>query len=404
MSHKVIIAGAIRTPIGSFQGALASQSATGLGSIAITEVVRQAGISSDQVDEVVMGNVLSAGLGQAPARQAALGAGLPEHVPCTTLNKVCGSGLKAVIMGTQAIAVGDAEIVVAGGMESMTHAPYLLDRARSGYRLGHGILTDSLIHDGLWDVYNDFHMGSAAEACARKYQLSRMEMDDYAIESYRRAREAQESGGFKREIVPVKLGGEKETRIDSPSIVSIDEEPGRIDLEKLRKLRPCFESDGNVTAGNASSLNDGAAALVLMSEGAALRIGIPMRASVVAYTSTATDPALFTTAPLEAIASLLKKVELSVDEIDIFEINEAFASSSLAVIRELGIDPKKVNLRGGAIALGHPIGASGSRILTTLLHLLEDLNLSRGIASLCIGGGEALALLITRSENNYSSY
>jgi len=398
MSHKVIIAGAVRTPIGSFQGALASQSATQLGSVAITGAVHQAGISSIQVDEVVIGNVLSAGLGQAPARQAALGAGLPEHVPCTTINKVCGSGLKAVIMGTQAIAVGDARIVVAGGMESMSHAPYLLDRARSGYRLGHGVLTDSLIHDGLWDVYNDFHMGSAAEACARRYKLSRMEMDDYAIESYRRAREARRSGGFKREIVPVQLGEKEETGIDSPSIVSEDEEPDRIDLDKLRKLRPCFEPTGSVTAGNASSLNDGAAALVLMSEGEARRIGIPPRASIIAYTSTATKPALFTTAPVMAIASLLKKSGLSVDEIDLFEINEAFASSSLAVIRELGIDPKKVNLRGGAISLGHPIGASGSRILTTLLYLLEDLKLSRGIASLCIGGGEALALLITRSE------
>ncbi len=396
MGHKVIIAGAARTPIGSFQGTLASQSATQLGSIAIAEAVRQAGIPAPQVDEVVMGNVLSAGLGQAPARQAALGAGLPEQVPCTTVNKVCGSGLKAVIMGAQAISGGDAEVVVAGGMESMTHAPYLLDRARSGYRLGHGMLTDSLIHDGLWDVYNNFHMGSAAEACARKYQLSRIEMDDYAIESYRRAREAQKSGAFKREIVPVQLDGKKETRLVSATRVSEDEEPGRTDIDKLRTLKPCFDPDGDVTAGNASSLNDGAAALVLMSEDAAQRAGAPSRASVIAYTSTATEPALFTTAPVAAIASLLKKVQLSVPEIDLFEINEAFAASSLAVSRELEIDSKKVNIRGGAIALGHPIGASGSRILTTLLHLLEDLDFSRGIASLCIGGGEALAMLIER--------
>ncbi|MFQ5580181.1 MAG: thiolase family protein [Nitrospiria bacterium] len=396
MIHKVIIAGAVRTPIGSFHGALASQSATQLGSAAIAGVVSRSGISKEQVGEVVMGNVLSAGLGQAPARQAALGAGLPEAVPCTTVNKVCGSGLKAVVMGAQAIAAGDAEILVTGGMESMTHAPYLLARARSGYRLGHGMLTDSLIHDGLWDVYNDFHMGSAAEACVRKYQLSRQDLDAYAVESYRRAQEAQKSGAFKREIVPVQTNEKNGRKGVSAGIVTEDEEPGRINLDKLRRLRPCFEPEGSVTAGNASSLNDGAAALVLMSERAARQNGIPPRASIIAYTSTATQPALFTTAPIAAITSLLKKADLSIDDIDLFEINEAFASSSLAVIRGLGIDSKKVNVRGGAIALGHPIGASGSRVLTTLLYLLEDLNLSRGIASLCIGGGEALAMLIER--------
>ncbi|MFQ5781110.1 MAG: thiolase family protein [Nitrospiria bacterium] len=394
MSHKVIIAGAARTPIGSLQGGLASQSATQLGSITIAEAVRRSGIAPDQVDEVFMGNVLSAGLGQAPARQAALGGGLPERVPCTTINKVCGSGLKAVMMGAQAIAVGDAGTVVAGGMESMTHAPYLLERGRSGYRLGHGTLVDSLIKDGLWDVYNDFHMGAAAEACARKYQLSRMEMDDYAVESYRRAREAQARGDFKREIVPVPI-----QRQAGPMFFSEDEEPNRVDFDKLRKLKACFEPEGVITAGNASSLNDGAASLVLMSEEAAERSGTVPRASIIAYTSSATAPALFTTAPAAAIASLIKKVHLSLSEIDLFEINEAFASSSIAVMRELGIDSKKTNLRGGAIALGHPIGASGSRILTTLLHLLEDLDLVRGIASLCIGGGEAVALLIERVPN-----
>jgi acetyl-CoA C-acetyltransferase len=391
MTQKVVIASAVRTAIGSFQGALSSISATELGGFAIAEAVRRSGIASDQVDEVFMGNVLSAGLGQAPARQAALGAKLPDSVPCTTINKVCGSGLKSVMMGAQAIALGDASIVAAGGMENMTRAPYLLDRARSGYRLGHGTVTDSLIQDGLWDVYNNFHMGSAAEQCAERYRLTRTEMDDFAIESYRRAQEAQQRGEFKREIVPLELKGKK-----GAVLFSEDEEPKRVDFDRLRKLKPAFEKEGSVTAGNSSSLSDGAAAVIIMSEEQAQKRGISSRAEIIGYTTTATEPALFTTAPAFAISSLLKKHRLAPSDIDLFEINEAFAASSIAVMRELKIDPKKVNVRGGAIALGHPIGASGARILTTLIHLLEDLNLSRGIASLCIGGGEAIALLIER--------
>src|SRR5579884_2108596 len=391
MAKKVFLISAVRTSIGAFQGALSPLSAVQLGSCAIDEAISRAGLRSDQIDEVLMGNVLSAGLGQAPARQAALGAGLPDRVPCTTINKVCGSGLKAVMMGVQAIALGDADTIVAGGMESMTNAPYLLERARSGYRLGHGTLVDSIIKDGLWDVYNDFHMGSAAERSAEEYRLTRTEMDDFAVESYRRAQEAQQRGEFKREIVPIEISGRK-----GSTVFSEDEEPRRVDFNKLRKLKPAFEKEGRITAGNASSLSDGAAAVVLMSEEQAAQQEVRPRAEIIGYTTTATAPAKFTIAPAAAITALLKKHQLTPSEIDLFEINEAFAASSMAVIRDLGIDSKKVNRRGGAIALGHPIGASGARILTTLIHLLEDLDLSRGVASLCIGGGEAVALLIDR--------
>ncbi len=380
-----MIASAVRTPIGRFQGGLSSQSATQLGSIAIRKAVDLAGIPPEVIDEVLMGNVLSAGLGQAPARQAALGAGLPESIPCTTLNKVCGSGLKAVMIGAQAIASGDAEVVVAGGMESMSHAPYLLERARSGRRIGHAKLIDSIIHDGLWDVYNDFHMGSAAELCAGEYGLTRTELDDFAIESYERAKAAQQAGDFNREIV------------ETASLLE-DEEPARANADRLKKLRPVFDKAGKVTAGNASPLSDGASALVLMSEAAAARHGAPVRAFIGGTAMTATAPAQFTIAPAAAITRLLEKLKLSLREIDLFEINEAFAASSIAVMRILGLENNRVNLRGGAVALGHPIGASGARILTTLIHLLEDRNLRRGIASLCIGGGEALALLIERKR------
>lgn len=389
--HKVVISSAVRTPIARFQGGLISQSATQLGSAVIREAVSRAGVSPEKIDEVVMGNVLSAGLGQAPARQAAIGGGLPDRVPCTTINKVCGSGLKAVMMGAQAIALGDAEVVVAGGMESMSHAPYLLDRAREGYRLGHGTLIDSLINDGLWDVYNNFHMGIAAEQCVQKYAISRDALDDFAIESYKRAQQAQKQGGFKGEIIPIVVKDRKGERT-----VIHDEEPGHVDFDRLRQLKPAFDPEGCITAGNASPLSDGASALVLMSEEAAEKWQSPQLAAIRGYTSTATEPALFTTAPVEAISQLLKRQALSLSDIDLFEINEAFAASSIAVMKELGLGSDQINVRGGAIALGHPIGASGSRILTTLVHLLENHNLSRGIASLCIGGGEAVALLVER--------
>ena len=390
--RKAVIVSAVRTPIGSFNGALGAVAATRLGSIAITEALKRIELNGAEVDEVIMGNVLSAGLGQAPARQASLGAGLPQSVGCTTVNKVCGSGLKAVMLANQAIVSGDAEVVVAGGMESMSNAPYLLMKARSGYRMGDGELIDSMIRDGLWDVYNQFHMGEAAELCAQTLAISREEQDQFAVTSYRRALKAQQSGEFKREIVAVPVS----RRDGADQWVEEDEEPKHVNLERLPTLKPAFRKDGRVTAGNASSISDGAAALVVMLEEKAKALGLTPRARIVNYGSFATDPAWFTTAPVHAISSLLKKTGCQISDIDLFEINEAFAVCSIAVNRELGLDPDKVDVRGGAVALGHPIGASGARILTTLIHALEDMHLSTGVASLCIGGGEAVAMMIER--------
>lgn len=387
-----VIVSAVRTPIGSFNGALSPLPATRLGSIAIAEALKRARLSGGDVDEVIMGNVLSAGLGQAPARQAGLGAGLPQSVGCTTVNKVCGSGLKAVIFATQTILSGNAAAVVAGGMESMSNAPYILPKARSGYRLGHGQVIDSMINDGLWDVYNQYHMGDAAELCAAGYKISREEQDQFAVTSYRRALAAQERGGFQREIVPVAVP----QRGRPDLMVAEDEEPKRVNFERLPTLKPSFKEKGTVTAGNASSISDGAAALVVMAEDKAAAMGLRPLARVVAFASFATEPAWFTTAPIQAISALLEKARVKAPDIDLFEINEAFAAGSIAINRDLRLDPEKVNVRGGAVALGHPIGASGARILTTLLHALEDLKLRRGIASLCIGGGEALAMLVER--------
>jgi acetyl-CoA C-acetyltransferase len=313
-------------------------------------------------------------------------------VGCTAINKVCGSGLKAVILASQAILSGDAQAVVAGGMESMSNAPYLLMKARRGYRMGHGELVDSMIRDGLWDVYNDFHMGAAAELCAESLKISREEQDQFAATSYRRALKAQERGEFKREIVPVEVPG----RAAAESVVEEDEEPKRINFEKLPTLRPSFKEEGRVTPGNASSISDGAAALVVMAEERAKAMGLKPLARIVAYTSHATDPEWFTIAPTPAISALLQKTGRKNSDIDLFEINEAFAVSSIAINRELGLDPERVNVRGGAVALGHPIGASGARILTTLIYALEDLKLSCGVASLCIGGGEAVAMMVER--------
>jgi acetyl-CoA C-acetyltransferase len=393
MKHSVIVSAA-RTPIGSLQGKLRDLSATRLGGIVVREALERAGVKGDQVDEVIMGNVLSAGLGQAPARQASLGAGLPRAVPCTTINKVCGSGLKSVMCAAQAIMSGDAEIVVAGGMESMSNAPYLLMKARSGYRLGSGELVDSMIHDGLWDAYNHFHMGAAGEICARELKISREEQDEFAAESYKRAQKAQAQGPFTREIVPVYVPEDSAQSV----LISEDEEPGRVDFAKLPRLKPSFEENGTITAGNASSISDGAAAVVVMSENKARMLGLKPMAKITGYTSYATDPAWFTTAHAKAIASLLERTHRSVASVDLFEINEAFAVCSIAVNRELGLDPATVNVRGGAVALGHPIGASGARILTTLLHALEDLDLGCGVASLCIGGGEAVAMMVERER------
>jgi acetyl-CoA C-acetyltransferase len=389
-----VIVSAARTAIGSFQGKLAALSATQLGSVVIRQVLERVSLQGEQVDEVIMGNALPAGLGQAPARQAALGAGLPYDVSATTINKVCGSGLKAVMLAAQGIMAGDVETVVAGGMESMSNAPYLLTKARTGYRMGPGELVDSMVHDGLWDVYNQFHMGAAAEICARMLKIGREEQDEFAVASYQRALKAQERDEFKREIVRVNVphGSLEEM------VVTEDEEPGRVNFAKLPSLTPSFEKHGSITAGNASSISDGAAAVVVMSEEKARILSLKPMARIIGYSTHGTEPAWFTTAPAKAISSLLQRTDRSVAAVDLFEINEAFAVCSIAVNRELGLDPGKVNVRGGAVALGHPIGASGARVLTTLLHALEDLNLRCGVASLCIGGGEAVAMMVEREK------
>lgn len=389
---QAVIASAVRTPMGSFQGLFSPLPATKLGSIAIAEALQRIHLPPERVEEVYMGCVLSAGLGQAPARQASIGAGIPNSVGATTINKVCGSSLKAVILASQAIALGEARIIVAGGMENMTRAPYLLEKARQGYRLGHAELVDSLVKDGLWDVYNNFHMGHGGELCAAKYGLTRNELDDFALESYRRAREAVAMGSFKREIVPVDVPQKKGPLL----AVADDEEPNRVDLKRLRELKPVFQKDGVLTVGNSPSCNDGAAALVIMTEEEAENMGLRPMARIVGYAGAALAPEWFTIAPIEAIRLVLKKTGLSVNDIDLFEINEAFSAVSLAINCELGLDPKRVNVNGGAVALGHPIGATGARILTTLLHAMETREARRGLASLCIGGGEALAMIVER--------
>jgi acetyl-CoA C-acetyltransferase len=390
---SAVIMSAVRTPMGSFNGSFSQVPATKLGSLAIAEALKRVHLPPDRVEQVYMGCVLSAGLGQAPARQASIGAGIPHSVGATTVNKVCGSSLQTVIMASQAIALGEVSIVVAGGMENMTRAPYLLEKARQGYRLGHAELVDSLVKDGLWDVYNNFHMGDGGELCAAKYRLTRKELDDFAIESYRRAREAIASGIFKQEIVPVEVLQHK-----GPAVaVTEDEEPNRVDLSKMRDLKPVFQKDGVLTVGNSPSCNDGAAALVVMAEEEAARRGLAPMARIAGYAGAALAPEWFTIAPIEAIKRVLKKTGLTVGDIDLFEINEAFSAVSLAINRELGLDEKKVNVNGGAVALGHPIGATGARILTTLLHAMAARGARRGLASLCIGGGEALAMIVERS-------
>jgi acetyl-CoA C-acetyltransferase len=391
-TRDVVVVSGARTPIGSFQGALASLRAPELGAIAIKEAVTRAGIAPSDVDEVLMGCVLPAGVGQAPARQAAMFAGLPKEVPCTTVNKVCGSGLRTVVQAAQAIAVGDADIVVAGGMESMSNVPYLLPQARGGMRLGHAQVLDGMIHDGLWDVYNNFHMGSAAELCAREKKIDRAAQDAYAAESYRRALAAQRDGAFKDEIVAVEIASKK----GAPTRVDSDEEPGRGNIDKLPSLKPAFEKEGTVTAGNASSINDGAAALVLASRETAEKRGLPILGRVGSWAQAAQAPEWFTTAPAAAIQKALKKGGLSVGDIDLWEINEAFSVVSLANNQILGLDAAKVNVHGGAVSLGHPIGASGARILVTLLYAMKSRGAKRGCASLCIGGGEGIALVVER--------
>lgn len=386
---KVVIVSAKRTPIGAFQGAISSLGVTKLGSIAIESVLNDSGIDKNSVDEVIMGNVLAAGVGQAPARQAAIGAGLPNHVECLTINKMCGSGLKAVMLAEQAIKTGDAEIIIAGGMESMSNAPYLLPKARNGYRLGNGEIVDSMIKDGLWDAYNDIHMGSCAESCARDFKFTRQQVDEFAVESYKKALKAQENNIFEEEIEKIKLTSKK-----VEIVFEKDEEPGNVRFDKISSLKPVFEKDGIVTAANASSINDGSAALLLMSEEKALSQGYKPLVEIVAQSSAAKAPIEFTTAPADAIAKVLKKASLTKNDIDLFEINEAFAVVSLAVNKLLELDNSKVNVNGGAVALGHPIGASGARILVTLIHEMKRRNSNYGLASLCIGGGEASAVII----------
>jgi acetyl-CoA C-acetyltransferase len=390
--RDVVIAGACRTPIGSFQGTLSSLPAPRLGAIVIAEAIRRAGIPPDAVQEVIMGNVIQAGVGQAPARQAARFAGLPDAVETMTINKVCGSGLKAVMLAAQAIQAGDADVIVAGGMESMSNAPYLLDKARTGYRMGNAEIQDALYRDGLIDVYNNYLMGNAAELCARECAISREAQDAFTISSYTRAQAAQKSGAFVNEIVPVNIPGRKGETVE----VTQDEDVTKTNFEKIPTLRPAFQKDGTVTAANSSKVSDGAAAVVVMSAEAAVRLGVTPQVRIVRQASAAKAPEWFTTAPADAIAKVLKKAGLSTADIDLFEINEAFAVVALAVNTLAGLDPEKVNVHGGAIALGHPLGASGTRILVTLIHALERLNKKRGLAALCIGGGEASGLIVER--------
>jgi acetyl-CoA C-acetyltransferase len=390
--REAVIVGAARTPIGSFLGSLAAVTAPRLGAIAIRAALTRAGVEPDAVDEVIMGNVLQAGIGQAPARQAAIAAGVPERVPAWTLNKVCGSGLKAVISAAQAIALGDADVIVAGGMESMSNVPYYDRSARTGARMGNVELVDGMVHDGLWDPYNQQHMGMCAEACATSQGISRSAQDEYALESGRRALEAQRSGGFSAEIVPVEIEGRKGEKV----VVSEDEAPRLARPDKIPTLKPVFKKDGTVTAANASSINDGAAALVLMSAELAKAEGRKVLARVTAWGGAARAPVEFTIAPADAVKVTLAKARLEPKDVDLWEINEAFAVVSLANNRLIGIDGKNVNVRGGAVALGHPIGASGARILVTLLHAMADLGKRRGLATLCIGGGEAVAVIVER--------
>ena len=387
---EVVILSAVRTPVGSFLGKLSSLSAPALGSAAIRDALEKAAVEPSEVEQVILGNVLQAGIGQAPARQASLGAGIPDSVPCITLHKVCGSGMRAVMDATNAIRAGEYELAVAGGMESMSNAPYLLERARSGYRMGNASLVDSMIKDGLWDPYKDIHMGNCAEMCAAKYHFTREEQDAFALESYKRAQNASKTCLFSEEIVAVDVPQKK----GEPVRITSDEEPFAAPLEKMRSLKPAFQKDGTVTAANSSKIDDGAAALVVASEEKAKRLNARPIARIVDYTGVAQAPEWFTTAPVGAIRKLLDKTGLAVSDIDLFEINEAFAAVAMAAIRELSLDPAKVNIRGGAVALGHPIGASGARILTTLVHALRKEGLKRGVAAICIGGGEATAMLV----------
>lgn len=390
MKEAVIVSGC-RTALGRFNGTLAGVGATKLGAIVIEEAVRRAGIDRDAVDEVIMGMVLPCGYGQNPAKQAAVMAGIPWRAGCITVNKVCGSSLKAVMLAAQAIYAGDAEVVIAGGMENMSMAPYYMEKARFGYRMGPGRIEDHMVHDGLWDIVNDFHMGISNELCSEKYSVSREEQDRYAAETYRRANEAIASGRFRDEIVPVSIKGKK-----GEMLFDTDECPQETSLESLAKMKPAFQEGGVTTAGNASVISDGAAAVVVMSREKAEELGCTVRFTIGAQAAWGIDMKYVLVAPIWAVPKCLEKEGLGIGDIDLFEVNEAFSGSSVAVTRELGIDPMKVNVNGGSVALGHPIGASGARVLVTLMHEMEKRDLRRGLATLCLGGGEAVAMTVRR--------
>ena len=386
----IVILSATRTPLGSFQGSLSGVPAPRLGAAAIKGAVAQAGVAAGDVTDVIMGNVLQAGLGQAPARQAALYAGLPSSVRCVTLHKVCGSGMQAVMQGAHALGAGDAALVVAGGMENMSASPYLLPKAREGYRMGDQQVVDSMIRDGLWDPYNNLHMGGCAEHCAARYGFTREQQDEYAIASFQRANAAQKAGVFRAEVTPVLVTDERgnSTRVEH------DEGPGRVNYDKLPRLRPAFEKAGTITAANASTLNDGAAALLLSTADAARTRNLKPLARIIAFAGHAHEPLWFTTAPVQAVQTALARAGWSVRDVDLWEVNEAFAVVPMAFMREVGVPHEKLNVNGGAIALGHPIGASGARIVVTLLAALRARGLSRGVAAICIGGGEGLAICV----------
>ena len=390
--REVVIVSVARTPIGSFQGSLSSLPAPKLGAIVIEGALKRGGVNPAEVSEVIMGNVLTAGEGQAPARQAAIHAGVPKNVPAITINKVCGSGMKAIMLGTQSILLGDSEVVVAGGMESMSNAPYLLPTARGGFRMGNQSAIDSMIHDGLWDPYNNQHMGNCGELCAKERNFTRKDQDEFAMESFRRAQAAQKAGHFKDEIIPVSIQGKK----GDITLVDSDEGPGKAQFDKMPGLKPVFDKNGTITAANASTLNDGASALVLMSGEKAKALGLKPLARIVSYGTNAQEPEWFTTAPAEAMRRAMKKAGWETKDVDLFEVNEAFAVVAMDAAQQLSIPSEKLNVWGGAIALGHPIGSSGARIVITLLSALQKLNLKRGVAGICIGGGEATALCVER--------
>ena len=388
---EVVIAGAVRTPIGRFLGGLSSFSAQQLGSMAVKEALVRAGISGDQIDEVIMGNVIGAGLGQNPARQAAIHAGVTVESGALTINKVCGSGLKAVVLGTQAIKLGDADIVVAGGMESMTNAPYILRKARTGYRLNDGKIVDAMVYDGLWDVFKDFHMGNTGELVAEKYKVPREEIDEYAYNSNMKAVKAHEEGKFAEELMSIEVPQRK----GDPIVIDRDEGPRpQTTVEGLARLKPVFKKDGTVTAGNASQISDGASAMILLTEEKAKELGVEPLARVTGYATGGMEPEWVMMTPTVAVPKLLQKTGMKIDDFDLIELNEAFAVQGVAVTKELKLDPAKVNIHGGAVALGHPIGCSGNRILTTLLYGLKSTGGKKGLATLCLGGGNAVALSV----------